>query len=103
MKKNGLSDHTYGDIFWRLDESVRCRNTIYEATEVDRAIVALREDFLHRITRGKSMRLSLECMEDILRNGRPIISERALAFRNRKAPEIHLRWLREQMEARGLS
>lgn len=109
--KNGLSQLTYAHVFWSLDTSAQCKDTIFSATPVDHAIVRLREDLLRRVNKGKPMRLplerredgSLECMEDILKNRQPVVNERALPFRERRVPEAHLKWLRGQIKARGLS
>lgn len=109
-KRNGLSEHTYGTIIWRLDSST-CKDSINEPTEIDRAIVALREEFLNRVSKNRRMRLPLDiheggglvCMIDILRDGNLVVEEGALPFGHRKVPKVHIDWLCTEIKRRGLT
>lgn len=109
-KHNGLSNHSYGTIIWAMDQSI-CMNKINRPTRIDTAIVALREDFLNRVSKNQRMRLPIGRRDDsdsgptvdILRNRNLVVKESSLPFRDRKIPNVHIDWLLEQIKLRGLS
>ncbi|MBI2634779.1 hypothetical protein HYW82_03885 [Candidatus Peregrinibacteria bacterium] len=108
-KRNGSSEHTYVEIIRKLDPP--CKDTINKPTDIDAAIVTLREAFLNRVSKNQRMRLPLDrCNRpgysyktDILGDGNPVVESWALPFGHRQVPKVHIDWLRKEIKTRGLS